>query len=137
MEHDVYRSFVLNQDLAEDREPQVFTATYSHVMNRFFCPVLGCTGGLSTKWNHRWHFLDRHPDDLMNIPGEGVYCQCGLCHMQVSPLASGQEQTTHYQEGHATIIQHEATANSARALEEYFRSYGVELYRVEVLKYLG
>ena len=29
---------------------------------------------------------------FVNIPGEGVYRQCGLCHMQISPLASGHEQ---------------------------------------------
>ena len=40
-QHDVYRSFVLNRDLMEDREPRVCTATFSHATNQFFCPVRG------------------------------------------------------------------------------------------------
>ena len=97
-QHDVFGYFVLNRDLIVDREPQVFNETYSHARKPFLCPVLGCTGGLSTKWNLRQHFLDWHPDNLVNILCKRVYCQFGWCHMQVSPLASGHEQTKHFRE---------------------------------------
>ena len=79
--------------MTEDGELRVYTATFSHASDWFLCHIPGCTGLLTMKWNLCGHFLDRHPDDLVNIPGKGVYHWCGLCHMQVSPSASRHDRT--------------------------------------------
>ena len=58
-QHDVYRSFVLDRDLTKteekerttDGEMRVYTGNFSHVSNRFECPVLWCTGAPTKKWN--------------------------------------------------------------------------------------
>ena len=143
-QHDVHHSFVLNRDLTEteeeettaDGEPRVYMATFSYTSNWFECPVPGCTGAPTTKWNLRGHFLDRHPNNLVNIPGVGVYRRCGLCCMQVSPLASSHKKTQHFKEVQARIVQKKAAMNAARAQEETFCAYGVELDQVDVFKYM-
>jgi exonuclease III len=136
-QHDIFRSFVLNRDLVVEREPVVHNATYSYYSKRYPCPVPGCTGGGSTKWNLRRHFSDRHPSDLVNVPGEGIYRKCERCGMQVSPLANNHERSAHCWDGWAKRLQHEAAEHSAQALDAVFTAYGEELERVEVFKYLG
>jgi hypothetical protein len=135
--HDVFRSKVLQRDLGRDHTEAVFKATESASNGRYYCPVPGCEGWAGTKWNLRWHFSMRHPLDLVNIPGEGIYPRCNRCGMQVNPEARRHEQTKHCMEGFERKVQHEAAENSALALEEICTAYGEELERVEVFKYLG
>ena len=71
-QHDVYRSKVICQDLLIERP----AATYSAIpagLGKFYCPVPGCEGTGSTKWNLWKHFQARHWQDFVSIPGEGVY----------------------------------------------------------------
>ena len=48
----------------------------------------GCVGEATTEWNIRRHFVDRHPNDFVSLPGEGAYLKCELCGMQTSPFAA-------------------------------------------------
>ena len=89
------------------------------------------------KWNLRRHFVLRHPQDLVEIPGEGVYPQCRLCGMQTSPLAFNHEGSKLCLEGTARREQCEAEVDSVQALQVQFTAYGEPLEKVEVFKYLG
>ena len=136
-QHDVFRSFVLNRDLEIDRDPNVYRANFSVATNAYQCPVPGCSGQSTTKWNLRRHFANRHPYDFVSLPGEGVYRQCERCGMQVNSSATGHEQSQYCRDGWAKTQQYTAAENSARALEHSFSAYGEELERVEVFRYLG
>ena len=136
-QHNIFRSFVLNRDLVVEREPMVHNTTYLYYSKRYHCPVPGCTGGESTKWNLHRHFSDCHPNDLFNVPGEGLYRKCERCGMQVSPSANKHKRSAHCWDGRAKRLQHEADEHSAQALDTVFTAYGKELERVEVFKYLG
>ncbi|KAL7523456.1 hypothetical protein ACHAXR_000188, partial [Thalassiosira sp. AJA248-18] len=85
-----------------------YTATWA-ANGKLYCPVPGCPGKATTRWNLRRHFQARHPRDLVATPGEGVYPRYPQCSMQTNPTA----------------------------LKQQFTAYGVELERVEVFKYLG
>ena len=96
-------------------------------------------GSATTKWALRRHFVDRHSQDLISIPGEGVYPQCQECGMQTNPVSL---QTTHPRSKYCEMrkarrLQRECAVDSALAMEESFTAYGQELQRVEVFKYLG
>ena len=70
--HDVYSSRVINQDLLVKRDSITYLAPAS-VYGVYYCPVPDCKGLARMKWNLRRHFRDRHPLDLVIIPGEGTY----------------------------------------------------------------
>jgi len=135
-QHDVYRSKVISQDLLIEREAVVHKASVS-IDGTYHCPVPGCPGSATTKWTLRRHFGQRHPLDLVSIPGEGCYPRCERCAHQVSPLASNHRGSKNCREGMERRLQHEAAANSARSLQKQFTAYGEPLERVEVFKYLG
>jgi len=137
-QHGVYRSRVINQEFLVDRPAVVYEAHASaEARTKYFCPVPECEGWASTKWNLRRHFQMRHPKDLVDIPGEGVYPPCLTCGMQTSPLASGHERTAMCKEGGLRILQRKAAVDSALALQQRFTAYDEELANVEVFQYLG
>ena len=138
-QHDVFRSMVLNRDLLVDREPVTYHANPRGVYRGSWdCPFPGCLGTATTKWGLRRHFNDRHPMDLVDIPGEGVYPKCTLCGMQTNfASAPNHERTATCRAGAEKREQHRRAEEAAQAMEETFTAYGVELEQVEVFKYLG
>ncbi len=66
-QHDVYRSFVLNQELT-DVAPLTFCASLHTATGKYACPVPGCVGAANTGYNLRHHFLMRHPTHTVIIP---------------------------------------------------------------------
>ena len=127
-QHGVYRSRVINQEFLVDRPAVVYEAHASaEAWTKYFCPVPKCEGWASTKWNFRRHFQMRHPKDLVDIPGDGVYPPCLTCGMQTSPLASGHEWTAMCKEGGLRILQRKAAVDSALALQQRFTAYGKEV----------
>ena len=78
-----------------------------------------------------------HPQDLLDVQGEGRYPKCGRCGMQVNPTATGHQATKTCKAMHADRLQRKAVFDSAVALDAKFYAYGEELERVEVFKYLG
>ena len=137
----MFRSRVLNRDfLLEDREPETFTA-YKSANGRFYCPVPACQGGIDsfpTAWGLRRHFHDRHPLDLVDVEGSGVYPKCQLCNMQSDPRKAVRHEGSKFcREGRERIVQTNAAIANQRALEVGFTAYGEDLERVEVFKYLG
>ena len=119
------------------REPVFYDATLSVAANTWHCPVPDCPGKACSKWGLRRHFADRHPNDLVRIPGEGIYHQCLRCGMQVNPSATGHQQTKYCKDGWAKTQQYEARIASCKAMDMRFTAYGDELEMVEVFKYLG
>ena len=84
-QHDVFRSMVLNRDLLIDRDPVTRHAWARGVYRGSWdCPSPGCPDTATSKWGLRRHFNDRHPIDLVDIPGEGVYPKCERCGMQTN-----------------------------------------------------
>ena len=78
-QHGIYRSFVLSRDLVdEDQPPVAYQATRSIATGKFACPVPGCVGTAGTKYGRRRHFRFLHPQDLLDVQGEGRYPKCGL-----------------------------------------------------------
>ena len=138
-QHGVYQSRVLNRDLVDDRPSQTYRAHQTAATGQYVCPVPNCVGSLTTPFNLRKHFIDRHPKDKVWIQGEGCYEKCHRCGLQSSPHAF---MTTHYpsalcHNGEVREAQREAAAESVRALDVTFTAYGEELERVEMFKYLG
>jgi hypothetical protein len=64
-QHNVFHSMVLQRDIVVDRPAVVYRAIESLSARTYFCPVPHCIGEASTKWALRWHFLYRHPQDLV------------------------------------------------------------------------
>ena len=137
--HGVYRSRVIDRELLLEREERTFCAHHSHAGGSYFCCVPGCGGLLTTPWNLRKHFADRHPWHLVDVPGEGVYPRCQECGMQTNPivLGRGHEMTDLCMLGAAKRRTHEAAVEAQRALDVRFTVDGVELEQVEAFKYLG
>jgi hypothetical protein len=54
--HDMYWSFVLNQELTVEHEPIVYRAT-ADATGTYFCPVLACVGVVGSEGALRSHFL--------------------------------------------------------------------------------
>jgi hypothetical protein len=59
-QHDMYRSFVLNQELTSEHEPWVYPAI-TNATGTYFCPVLACVGVACSKATLGSHFLQHHP----------------------------------------------------------------------------
>ena len=138
-QHDIYQSRVINKNLIIDGPPCTFLGT-ANINGLFACPVPGCVGDITTKWNLRKHFVDPHPLDFVSLPGEGVYPKCELCRMQKKPFASGHTSKAIFAsrvQGAVRKNQRDAAQESELALREVFQAYGEELERVEVFKYLG
>jgi hypothetical protein len=85
----------------------------------------------------RRHFRDVHPLDLVVVPKEGKYDQCGWCGMQVNPLYPRHRFSKECQVGVKQKQQWEATVTSALAWQYQFSVDGEVLERVKVFKYLG
>jgi hypothetical protein len=140
-QHDMYRSFVLNQDLVPEQAAVVYHATESLTTSIYSCPVPQCGGQSGTRFNLCWHFLMRHPQDLICIPIEGSkpLPQCIQCGFQkpVEDLNQGNHHTGLCQRGWERKRQHVAAVRSQQAINHMFTAYGEELERVEVFKYMG
>ena len=134
-----FGSLVLNWDLTIDRAPVLYGATTPSAYRGLWeCPFLECVGTAATRWNLRRHFNDRHPGDMVDIPGEGNLPKCELCGMQTNfAFAPRHEQSQYCKRTTKRRRQHENAEVAARALEESFLAYGVELEKVESFKYLG
>jgi hypothetical protein len=140
-QHDVFWSFVLNQDIAIARPAEVYRAIEVPNTGIYCCPVPLCPGILSTRFNLRQHFLMQHPQDLVCIPAKGsqplLKCkQCGL-QMPVEDLNGGHHCTELCQRGWKRRCQHAAATHSQHTLNHVFTCNGDKLARVEVFKYLG
>jgi hypothetical protein len=141
MQHDVYRSFVLNWELTEVM-PTTFCAQLHTASGEYDCPVPGCVGTANDMgYNLRRHFVMRHPTHTVIIPKEGSLPlpRCHLCGMQTpaESLSKGHTQTELCWDLCAWKRQHALTRDSWLALEMQFTTYGKELEQVLVFKYLG
>ena len=103
---------------------------------KFVCLILGCAGTTVTQYGLRRHFHFLHPQDLVNVPGEGCYPSCNCCGMQVNPMVTRHQGTKSCRAIHAAKLQQKVVSNSTAALDEKFYVYREELERVEVFKYL-
>jgi hypothetical protein len=83
-QHDIFCSMVLQRDIMVNRPPVIYRAIESLGTGTYICPVPHCVGKASTKWALRWHFLYRHPQDLVVLPSEGTvsYPKCERCGLQ-------------------------------------------------------
>ena len=86
-QHKIYRSLVIDKALLVERGPVTYQAGTT-ILEKLFCPVLGCVGGGSTAWNLQQHFSSPHTLDLICTPTEGLYPWCNSCGIQVRPWAS-------------------------------------------------
>ena len=127
MEHDMYRSKVIEQDLLIEWEALVYEA-HQPIDAALPGPRM-CGFGATIKWNLCRHFCLQHPLDFVYIIGEGCYPKCRRCGIQVSPLVSNHEGTKSYQEGYKCRVQHEAAVDTVQALGHEFQAYGETLER--------
>ena len=79
----IYESFLLDQELSVYAPPITYYTYLSQPVNRFYCPVSGCTGNLANKSNP-WNFcVIGHPDSLAHTPKTGCPPKCEHCELQV------------------------------------------------------
>jgi hypothetical protein len=85
MQHNIFWSFVLNQDLAPERAAAVYPATELPATGIYLCLVPQCGGHSGTRFNLCRHFLMQHPQDLVCIPIEGSLPlpKCTRCGLQM------------------------------------------------------
>ena len=138
LEYGVFQADVLDEEYLEDCPGRTYRAHQS-ADGAFRCPVPGCAGVSSSKWNLRRHFCERHPLDLVSTPGEGTYPRCQNCGMQTSPfvIGRGHERTRWCRDGGARRRQQQARVDAALSLRRQFTADGDVLEQVEVFKYLG
>ena len=131
LQHDVFRSFVLNRDLEGTQPSATFRAVVDTVTGLYLCPVPNCDGMATTPFTLRWHFVFRHPQHLVVIPREGSipYPRCPRCRMQTAAeaLNRGHQQTELCRGLYDMQLQHEAAACSQDALQQDFSCGGDEL----------
>ena len=93
-QHNVHTNVALSLDLLKvDRKPRTYRAKHPFATGLYICPVLGCEGEAPTKYGLRRHFAYCHPQDYVDILGEGRYAKCGRCGMQVNPSFPGHRST--------------------------------------------
>ena len=93
-QHDVHTTLALSPDLRdEERLPVTYKADHPFEDGFFWCPVSKCEGRSSTKFGIRRHFAYCHPQDYVDVPGEGRYAKCTRCGMQVNPSFPGHQAT--------------------------------------------
>ncbi len=130
-QHDIFRSFVLNQDIVVAHPPVVYRATKLPTTGLYFCPVAQCGGRSGTRFNLRCHFLMQHPQDLVCILAEGSHPlpKCKHCGLQtpVGDLNGGHHRTELCQRGWERKQQHAAAVCSQEALGRSFMANGEEL----------
>ncbi len=68
-------SQVADIDLTElkDGDGRTFVAHWLVERKTLFCPILGYMDKATSTWNLCCHLNDRHPLDLVSMPGKGVY----------------------------------------------------------------
>jgi hypothetical protein len=141
LQHDIFWSFVLQQDIVIDHPAVIYRAIKLIAADTCPCPVPNCIGKASTRWALRRQFVDCHPQDLVVILSERSVPlpKCKRCGMQteVGALYGRHRHTRLCQEGWDKKKQHEAAEAAQIALTRTFTAYGEDLERVEVLKYLG
>ena len=129
---------MLSQDLIEeDRPPVTYPASFSMATIKYACTVPNCARTAGTKYGLRRHFLFLHPQDLVNMPGEGFYPQWGSWGMPVNSSARGHQGPKSCMTMHVTKMQQKAVSNSAATLDAKSHAYRGELERVGIFKYLG
>jgi hypothetical protein len=140
-QHIVFCSRVLQRDIVVDRPPMVYHTIKLLSAGTYFCLVPHCICKASTKWALRWHFLFRHPKDLVVLPSEGTvpFPRCKRCEMQTKAgtLYRKHQRTWLCREGWERKKQHVAAEAARIALARTFMAYGEDLERVEVFIYLG
>ncbi len=140
-QHDIFCSFVLQQDIVIDRLAVIYCEIESIATDTYPCLVPNCINKAITRWARKRHFVDCHPQDLVVIPSKGSvplpkYERCGM-QTKVGTLYRRQRHTRLCQEGWDKKKQHEAAEAAWIALITTFTAYGEDLERVEVFKYLG
>jgi hypothetical protein len=115
-QHNIFRSFVLNRNLAPEQAAVVYRATELPATGIYLCPVPQCGGHSGTRFNLRQYFLMQHPQDLVCIPIKGSLplpkcARCGL-QMPVKDLSRGHYRTVLCQRGWERKCQHEAAVRS-------------------------
>jgi hypothetical protein len=119
---------VLQRDIMVDCPAVVYRAIELLDTGKYFCPVPHCVGEASTKWVLRWHFLHRHPQDLVVLPSKGTvpFPQCERCGMQIETgtLYGKHQRTRLCREGWERRKQHEAAKAAWVALAKTFLAYG-------------
>ena len=110
-----------------------------HNRSTGFFSYQGCSGDLASEVNLQRHFSVQHPADLVSTPRDGCPPKYERCILQVTLAQQmhGNVDTQQCNEGEARWVQHKAAATFIKALEARFTSYGKELERVKVFKYLG
>lgn len=137
-QHGIFKAEYLAEEYLEDRPERTFRAHVS-ADGTIRCPVPGCVGEASSKWNMCRHFRDRHPLDIVSLPGEGAYPRCTNCGLQSDPLrfGRGHERTALCREGGVKLRHRQARVRAALSLRRQFTADGDALERVEVFLYLG
>jgi hypothetical protein len=123
--------------MLEDRPPATYTASAGLHGRDLPCPFPGCGGQLRDGWMMQRHFRDVHPLNLVVVPKEGKYDQCGWCRMQVNPLYPRHRFSKECQGGVEQNQQWEAAVTSVLAMRQQFSVDGEVLEWVKVFKYLG
>jgi len=105
------------------------------------CPVDGCDGRATKRYNMRKHFMHRHPNDTPIILEEGnrPLPKCELCGMHVPYIAlnSGHQRTATCKYGQGLRRQRDAELEVRRAKEVIFTACGSPLESVSSFRYLG
>ncbi len=123
LQHEVFSSMIFQRDIVVDCPPVEYRAIELLGAGTYFCPVPHCIGKASTKWALRWHFLFRHPQDLVVLPSEGTvpYPRCKRCGMQTKGGALYEKhQRTQFCKGGERRKQHEAAEAARIALARTF-----------------
>jgi hypothetical protein len=107
----------------------------------YFCLVPACVGIACSKAVLQSHFLQRHPKNLVCFPTKGSLPlpQCNRCGLQITYAAMNGHhyKTALCRDGVARRVQHAAAERAQLSPSQMFTTYGKELERVEVFKYLG
>ena len=121
-QHAVTLGYQLDGSLL-DAAPGRCYAVWPRVDGWFCCPVPGCPGEASTKYNMRRHFDDRHPRDVVDVAGDGIFPRCRNCGVFVNPeprYAGKHVGSKLCRERGERLRQHERAVESAFALRELF-----------------
>ena len=107
---------------------------------KYGCPVIDCGYECGTSTQLRRHFMYRHPDDHLQVTGEGIYVKCPACSKMVKePISARHLQSKLCRAGAARNMakRHQQASTDARSAP-FIMSVGNQALRyVGEFKYLG